>query len=415
MAFRQKKQKKATGHYNEIDYHRHSSDRVAPLTSGGRTAPWTIRETVTITTKDGMKYEIPVDKKGRVPKEALYERFLDVNHGTRSSKRRNVKIDVLNPAGMVHDYPEGGFTPDELIETGWWQYPNESDIYTIDDPSAAESVALALRGAPMSAKDVGRMIVFIMPKPSADRARDVLAKNFTAAELKAAVKNGGIIITEQPLGRGIAGEYRGVFAGSSNKTPTIALKPGWDEDTLVHEFTHHLRHRDLTRTGMTKTPFPVNDKGERTDYYLGDYSGGAREFNSRRNLEEAATVAEAATRTRKPAAFPSGYYDHTSAHGKDPYERYGHDRKLLAGDGPLKGKRAQKRVRDRFDDTSISHLRVYTPGENAMACYKELANYEITAKPMKKGATVAKTSAARRTAAARKPASKRKASKGARR
>lgn len=96
---------------------------------------------------------------------------------------------------------------------------------------------------------MGRKMVFRMPPASAERAREIIARDFNAAEVKRAVKNGGIIIKEGNPGRGAGGCYLPIQQSSSLKTPVIILRPGWDEETLVHEFTHHLRFMDDTRGG----------------------------------------------------------------------------------------------------------------------------------------------------------------------
>lgn len=42
-----------------------------------------------------------------------------------------------------------------------------------------------------------------------------------------------------------------------------------------------------------------------------------------------------------------------------------YDRETLAGNGTAKGRRAERRLEQRFEDTSISHLGYYRPGSNA--------------------------------------------------
>ena len=186
------------------------------------------------------------------------------------------------------------------------------------------------------------------------------------------MKNGGIIIKEGNPGRGAAGCYIAKQDTASLKTPVIILRKGWDEETLVHEFTHHLRHADATRDGLTRTPFRMNDRGERIDpiVYRAD------EFNSLRNLEEASTVAESLVRIQKPSVGANGYYARTYVNGDTPYERYLYDRKVMAGEPgnekPLKGRKAEKKVKSGFGDTSISHLGYYRPGSNAGKCYTDL-------------------------------------------
>lgn len=356
--------------YNEVAYTRRGVDKVVPLGSGS--GPERKLSTVWVTTKNGQKWEIPVDSKtGRVPKEFLFSRFLDINEGTRGDHSRNIVLDLYKDADIIHEIPEGGFTPKQLIETGWWQYPNESDIEGIDDTEGAR-FARELEEASRTAQASGKKMIFLMPEASAQRARSILTRDFNSSEIKKAVRNGGIIIKEGNPGVGVAGCYIAKHAESSLKTPVIILGKNWDEETLVHEFTHHLRHVDDTRDGLTRTPFVLNDRGERipTSAYKGN------EFNSMRNLEEASTVAESLVRIQAPSKGANGYYARTGVKGESPYDRYLYDRRLMAGDSgnekPLKGRMAEKKVKSRFDDTSISHLGYYRPGSNAGMCYKDL-------------------------------------------
>lgn len=356
--------------YNEVAYTRKGVDKVVPLGSGSG-AERKI-STVWVTTKNGQKWEIPVDPKtGKVPDEYLFGRFLDIYSGTRSVHPRNIILDLSKDADMIHEIPEGGFTPKQLVETGWWQYPNESDIEGIDDTEGG-LFAKELVDASTTAQAMGKKMVFLMPQESAERARSILTRDFNSAEIKKSVKNGGIIIKEGNPGRGAAGCYIAKQDTASLKTPVIILRKGWDEETLVHEFTHHLRHADATRDGLTRTPFRMNDRGERIDpiVYRAD------EFNSLRNLEEASTVAESLVRIQKPSQGANGYYARTYVNGDTPYERYLHDRKVMAGEPgnekPLKGRKAEKKVKGGFDDTSISHLGYYRPGSNAGKCYTDL-------------------------------------------
>lgn len=356
--------------YNEVAYTRRGVDKVSSLGSGTgseRRVP-----TVWVTAKNGQKWEIPVDPKtGRVPEEYLFGRFLNQYAGGRDGHIRNPVVDISRDADTIHEIPEGGFTPEQLIQTGWWQYPNESDIAGIDDTVGA-GFARELEAASISAQAAGKRMVFLMPESSAERARSILTRDFNSSEIKKAVKNGGIIIKEGNPGRGAAGCYIAKQETDSLKTPVIILGRDWDEETLVHEFTHHLRHVDDTREGLTRTPFRINDNGERLPSTVYKNS----EFNSMRNLEEASTVAESLVRIQEPSGYANGYYARTTVNGDTPYDRYLHDRRVMAGEPgderPLKGRRAEKKVKSGFDDTSISHLGYYRPGSNAGKCYGDL-------------------------------------------
>lgn len=351
--------KNAKKGYNQVAYVRHGRDYVSAYGAGGSVGGRKLT-TVWVTTKNGQKWEIPVDPKtGKVPDEYLYGRFLSRN-GSRNGKLRSPGVDMGVDAEILHEIPAGGFTPQQLIQTGWWQYPNESDIIGIDDTGAYE-FAKELEETAKAARGAGRQMVFLMPPASAANARSILARDFTGGELNKAVRNGGIIIKEGNPGRGANGCYIPKQDSFSLKTPVIILRKGWDEETLVHEFTHHLRHVDVTRDGLTRTPYKLNEDGER----ITGWGERSNEINSARNLEEAATVAESYVRIRNPPNGPNGYYSATQVHGDTPQARSVHDRKTLVPEKPKRGRAAEKQVKGRFGDTSISHLGYYRPGRNA--------------------------------------------------
>ncbi len=366
---------------NKVAYVRPGTDYIEALGSGS--AGRKKIPTVWVTAKNGDKFEIPVDPKtGRVPQEYLFGRFLSINQGSRNGRERNILIDIGKEADMIHEIPDGGFTPQQLIETGWWQAVNESDIEGIDD-TGARAFARELEDAAKSAQAQGMKMVLLMPDDSQKRVREILARDFNASEVKKAVRNGGIIIKEGNPGRGAAGCYIPMQETSSLKTPVIILGKNWDEETLVHEFTHHLRHVDQTRGGLTRTPLKLNAGGERVSSRAYD----TRAYNSAVNLEAAATVAESLVRIQAPSKGANGYYTATKIHGDTPMERYTHDRNTLVTDKPLRGRKAEKQVTGRFDDTSISHLGYYRPGSNAANYYKERkarGTLPVPVKPLKK-------------------------------
>ena len=351
----------------QVAYTRRGTDIVEALGSGSagrRKIP-----TVWVTARNGQKWEIPVDPKtGKVPDEYLYARFLATHQGSRTGRERNILLDIGKDADTLHEIPDGGFTPQQLVETGWWQAVNESDIIGIDDTGAL-AFARELEDAARSAQAQGKKMIFLMPEESAERAREILARDFGANEIKKAVRNGGIIIKEGNPGRGAAGCYVSMQETSSLKTPVIILGKGWNEETLVHEFTHHLRHVDATREGLTRTPLKLNANGERVSSRQYD----PREFNSALNLEEASTVAESLVRIQEPSPGANGYYASTRVHGDTPYRRYLHDRELMVPEGgrPSKGRKAEKKVKEKFGNTSISHLGYYRPGTNATGYYEK--------------------------------------------
>ncbi|MBE6518298.1 MAG: hypothetical protein E7Z70_01970 [Thermoplasmata archaeon] len=368
---------------NQVAYTRKGTDIVETLGSG--TASRRKIPTVWVTAKNGQKWEIPVDPKtGRVPDEYLYARFLATHQGSRNGRERNILIDIGKDADMLHEIPAGGFTPQQLIETGWWQGVNESDIIGIDDTGAL-AFARELEAAAKSAQAQGKKMIFLMPEESAERARQILSKDFNASEIKKAVRNGGIIIKEGNPGRGASGCYVSMQESSSLKTPVIILGKDWNEETLVHEFTHHLRHVDETRGGLTRTPLKLNENGER----ISSTRYAPKEYNSALNLEEASTVAESLVRIQAPSAGANGYYAATTVHGDTPYKRYLHDRDIMVpgGSQPLRGHRAERQVVQKFGETSISHMGYYRPGSNAGRYLEERkakGNLPVASKPSKK-------------------------------
>lgn len=372
-----------------VDYTRHSKDHAFVNGLGGLSKRDI--ETVTVTTKDGMKYEIPVDKRtGRVPTEYLYAHFLNPAVGSKTGRERNILLDIGIDAEELIEIPKGGFTPKQLVESGWWQSVNTRDILGIDDAGAA-AFAMEIEDAAKSAKGAGRKMVLLMPEDSAERVRSILAKDFNATELKKAVKNGGIIIKEGNPGRGAAGCYIARQEDMSLKTPVIILGPGWNEETLAHEFLHHLRHVDDTRDALTRSPYPFREDGERRSMRYMPES----ERNSLSNLEEAATVAESLVRIQAPSDGANGYYATTHSHGDSPMARYNYDRKILAGDGPRRGRKAEKKTKDEFRNTSISHMGAARPGSNAINKYDQLQRDG----KLPKGKKTAKKSTAKKKAA----------------
>ena len=371
--------------YNQVAYTRKGVDKVESLGVGASSSKKI--PTVWVTAKNGQKWEIPVDPKtGKVPETYLFSRFLNIYSGSRRGSTRNILSDMGKDADMIHEIPEGGYTPEQLIETGWWQYPNESDIMGIDDTGGA-AFARELEEASKTAQAQGRKMVFLMSEDSAQRARSILTRDFNSSEIKKAVKNGGIIIKEGNPGRGASGCYIPMQETSSLKTPVIILGKDWDEETLVHEFTHHLRHVDQTRSGLTRTPYKQNENGE--NIHSSRYNGS--EYNSATNLEEASTVAESLVRIQAPSKGANGYYSSTRVNGDQPYDRYMYDRRLLAGepgnDNPLRGRKAERKVTDNFLETSISHMGYYRPGSNAGKYYEErkaAGTLPVAVKPKKR-------------------------------
>ena len=310
--------------------------------------------------KDGFSYRVPIDKRRRVPLFAIIQHFMDIEGSAEASNPRNVTIDLRKNAKTVHEIPPGGFTPEQIIETGWWQDPSGSDILGVDDTTS--SILGVWDDIGKSSKSKSARIVVMGTPSEQETITRVLRSNFTDAELMTAVKDCGILIIAGPTGRkNVGGFYMRRQAGS--ETPVIVVKD-LSEDTITHEFIHHLRQTDPKRTGYSRTPYVLDDKG----YVI---TGKGRSYESYSNLEEAGTVAEATTRTRKPTGSPTGYYWDVQGTpgGRSRRDAYDHDRELLTKgktkSAPLRGKRAMDRVNERFMDTDISKLKVKGKGARA--------------------------------------------------
>lgn len=362
--------------------------------------------TVWVTARNGQKFEIPVDPKtGKVPDLYIFARLMDVFRGDRHGGKRNPVVDMMTSAETMYTIPTGGITPEQIVT--WWQHPNESDVEGFDDSGSA-SVAKELSDAAITARNVGKSMVMLMPENEAARARKILAADFNAAELKRAVKQFGLIIKEGNPGKGNLGCYVPVYENASLKTPVIILRPGWSEETLVHEFTHHLRFTDPTRGGLARSPHHFNEGGEVKPYYRSQ----RREYNSARNLEEACTVSESYVRASAIDSPPNGYYWKTKKHGDTPQARSDHDRGLMAPDGKTaKGRRAEKRMAEKFEETAMSGLN-FSKGTNAGNYYrarKDAGTMPKAVKPARKKAAETKieTSGKVPVAASRRGAKKR--------
>ncbi len=312
----------------------------------------------------GYSHRVPIDSKGKVPMFAIVQHYLDTQSSEQRGKKRNIAIDSSKRAKTIHQIPDGGFTPEQIVATGWWSDPSSSDIEGIDDSAASFLDSWPEAGKKARSK-TGRIALIGTPTEK-ERIRKVLTDNFTGQELEAAVKDSGMVISVGPTGRrDVAGFYLRRQLGS--ETPAIVLKE-MDEDTITHEFVHHLRKVDPSRNGLAKAPFKVNEKGHvvlppKTSYET--YS----------NLEEATTVAETSARTRE-ISTPSGYYWGLNGAERTKGEAYEHDRTVMVRgktkNGPVRGKRATDRVNERFMETDISKLKYKGKGMRADRLAMEL-------------------------------------------
>lgn len=296
----------------------------------------------------GVTYDVPVDDDGFVPEDALYAHYLDYTRWSRGAPERSISADSRTRAKKVHRPKDPrGFTPEEIVQCGWWPYVNESDVEGIDDAQSKYMYA----GPNWSDVRSGAKVPFakiavMMPPESRDRAIRTIQDNFTNSELKRMTNQSGLIISEGRMKKGVAGYYRGRQMGQD--CPLIVLGKGWTEDTLTHEMVHCARQCDEDRTGMAVYAFPMDD--ERVRMPVSD-----AEYNNLSNLEEACTVAEALTRTRAPTDDVTGYYQYTQAYrsGKNIADQYAHDRDLMVPGKPYRGRRAVDRTYSLMDDTDI--------------------------------------------------------------
>ncbi len=373
------------------------------------------RPKAVVKARDGTRYHIPYSKRtGKVPVDVMFERFIDEDSGVPPGQgRRSVPKDLSQTASKTHTMPKGGFTPEEIVGTGWWQYPGSCDIEGIDDPRSFYMGPWA--GTKGGRREASTRIAVIGDEDEADLIRRTLIDNFTAAELKKATRDGGLVVTMGDPGRGSAGCYYARQPGID--TPKIVIRPGYDErfteDTITHEMTHHLRATDDRRKGLTKYAFPQTEDGEKD---LVAYSLMTdRERATIRSMEEAATVAETTARTRR-ASRPSGYYQDIKGQGRD-YETanrlYEEDRQLMMRgfrrDGPARGKQAINRVEDRFEDTHISGLRVSSKGQTAKEGYASAG--QLRSKPAKKASKKTTPASSASKAPAKKQTPKKSTSK----
>jgi len=166
----------------------------------------------------------------------------------------------------------------------------------------------------------------------------------------------GLIVRISELSNRKSGFYQRKQKGVN--TPEILLGPELSEDTITHEFVHHIRTVDPRRTKYTKT-------AHRTKNGLYDEAFFYANMLYIKNFEEAATVAETISRTVLPTEKPSGYYSLVpDIITKNAYES---DRKRLTGNAQsvninetkgIKGKVAVNLVNEVFPCTHIAAMRI---------------------------------------------------------
>ena len=207
-------------------------------------------------------------------------------------------------------------------------------------------MARYIDGIPMSEAEIRaqRGIKFSPTVSRGDRAkiRRALRSSFSQSELEQISGDNALYIEVAPVDKSHSGSYQ---ARAGRRPAKIVLETP-TPDTITHEVVHHLRKIDPSRTGVAKArPTPRDPK----------------RYRDVNNVEEAATVAEAAARTTRPAKTPSGYYDDIPSVKSGKTTRrsaYSHDRKILTNGRPNGNKHAVTAVNERFHSTNISRKKL---------------------------------------------------------
>jgi len=213
-----------------------------------------------------------------------------------------------------------------------------------------------------------RNILFIDMTPNQQAfVRRVLRDSLTKKELEMMGK-GGLTVRVVPFKEGKVGAYR--RKRKDAEVPEIYLDEFLTEDTVTHEFVHHARTVDGSRTGYAKTAY-------KTVNGIFDVKFNIKNELDIRNFEEATTVAETTARTKDPAKNPSGYFDYVG--GISRRAAYDSDRKRLTRNTQsicidetkgIKGKAAINSVNKEFAKTHIAAMIMYE--RTALQSYKIL-------------------------------------------
>jgi len=206
---------------------------------------------------------------------------------------------------------------------------------------------------------MGKIEIF-GPEDDAARIIRVIGEAFTEEELMIMCRRDGVKVFVKGGKNDAPGKY--IYKQEGVPIPTVKVAPDSRDDTVVHEFVHHLRAADEGRKGITRTPFPMNEERE-------ILSGGIIEKYTydALNVEESATVAETTAR-RRSVGGRSGYF--SQIEGISSHHAYIHDRLLLTGSKEeetskdLRGKEAVDAVSELFDRTKISEARIFPEETN---------------------------------------------------
>jgi hypothetical protein len=285
--------------------------------------------------------EIPVDKDGNVPLEALAGRFIDIRKGGTKGKARRPGIDLAKDADVIiRPDKNGKFKPEDVAK--WWLHPNSCDIEGVDTWHADVYSLIHdnRKGSPTLNE---KMVVIAQNDRDYELIRKSLDNAFTIAELKAMVKNGGLTIAvDRRLMRGASGTY--TPATHTVKLHPDMIRPG----TTIHETVHHARKVDGNRKGLLSV----------TRFF-------SRRFDDKdRNLEESATTAETFIRLNVDAdPNYKSYYRSLGGTDEVTLIKISEDRELFLGkDGkPLKGQAALKALEGKYDKSNIANLKKHGP------------------------------------------------------
>lgn len=291
-------------------------------------------KTKRVTLDNGRSYNIPVDDDGYVPATELLKRFNNRYAGVKNGRqKRDLVKDYDSYADIV--LPEK-LTPEQAAR--WWACPADLDIEGIDTP-----------GQPKM-KDGVR---YHGTQAEVIKMSQMMRATNDEEELKK-IRQQETVYSARPLKKGIKGRY----IPSMNKVD-LDRRSGMEHQTMSHETTHMMRHRDRSRKNILTVT------------------------NTATNVEESCTVAEQMARSR--AADMSGYYwkvsvfDEKTRRWRNPTDAEAikmaeEDYMILTyGRGkPLKGKDARKSVEKNWERTNIARLR----GSGGQMAISSLANQD---------------------------------------
>ena len=266
-------------------------------------------------------YDIPVDDDGFVPESELLKRFNSNYAGVPDGRsKRDILKDYEKRADIVLS---GRVTPEQAA--AWWDRPGKIDIEGIDCPGPAKEVdGMKFHGTRGEAVKMAQMIRATSDPSEVEK-----------------IRKEGTEYSARPLKRGIKGRYI-----PARNTIDLSRRSGLEHQTVAHETTHMMRHRDTSRKNTLVKSNPVTA------------------------IEESCTVAEQMARSRM-ADYDTGYYwdvpvyDEKTKRWRKPTDREAvrmaeEDYMTLTyGRGkPLKGSEAKRSVEENWSKTNIARLKI---------------------------------------------------------